>query len=97
MKEYTGLLEIRRTAGQRDLSILGGIFIVAFLGLITFGLLDRLNSRSLLIVASLVAVFGFITLMAWVRLEIVKGTIELIQVLREDGSKDRTGTLDNEN
>ena len=97
LKEYIGLLEIRRTAGRRDLSILGGIFIVAFMGLVAFGLLDRLNGRSLLIVSSLVAVFGFVALMTWVRLEIVKGTIELVQVLQEDSREEYNRHLDREN
>ncbi|PKO12743.1 MAG: hypothetical protein CVU39_22515 [Chloroflexi bacterium HGW-Chloroflexi-10] len=82
IENYLALLTIRRKAGWRDMNIIGGIFIVSFLAMIALGMLDQLNGRSLYMVAAIVTVFGFSALMAWVKLRIIHGSIELIDNLR---------------
>jgi len=78
LENYLTLLSIRRAGRRRDTIIAGGIFLLSFISLIALGLLDRLSGRSLYLVSALVVVFGIGYLMAWIKLEIVKGTIELI-------------------
>ena len=78
LENYLTLLSIRRVGRRRDFLLTGGIFLVSFIAIIALGMLDRLAGRSLYLVSALVVVFGFNFLIAWVRLEIVKETIELI-------------------
>ena len=78
LENYRSLLAIRRAGRLRDTRLAGGIFLLAFLSMLALGLLDRLTGRSLYLVSALVVVFGFGYLAAWVRLEIIKGTLELI-------------------
>jgi len=78
LENYRSLLAIRRNGRLRDARLAGGIFLLAFFSMLALGLLDRLTGRSLYLVSALVVVFGFGYLAAWVRLEIIKGTIELI-------------------
>ena len=80
--EHLALLKIRRKTRQRDVILLGGVFIFFFLELLAFNLLGWLDGRSLPVVAGLVVVFGIAAVMAWVRLEIIKGTIELMEPFR---------------
>ncbi len=82
MENYYDLLSIRLKAAQRDMNILGGVAIVAFILLIALGLLDEINGRSLYIVGGLVTVFWVIFLMAWVKLQIINGSIEMVYNLR---------------
>jgi len=49
--------------------------------MIAFGILDRLTGRSLYLTAAMTVVFGIGYLTTWVRLEIIKGSIELIENL----------------
>ena len=78
LENYLSLLSIRRAGSHRNTIISGGIFLISFISMIALGLIDRLTGRSLYLVSALVVVFGLNYLMAWVKLEIVKGTIELI-------------------
>ncbi|MGD8456851.1 MAG: hypothetical protein PVF83_10725 [Anaerolineales bacterium] len=79
------LLTIRCTGRRRDTLIAGGIFLVFFLSVFAFGMLDRLTGRALLFVSMMTVVFGFAYLTAWVKLQVVKGSIELIEtLLREE-------------
>lgn len=82
LENYLTLLTIRRAAGRRDVTILGGTFTVSFISMIAFGMLDRLSGRALYFVTAMVVVFGFAYLTTWVKLEIIKGSIELIENLR---------------
>jgi hypothetical protein len=81
IEDYLALLAIRQTAMHRNAIILGGIFIVSFLSMIALGMLERLSGRSLYLVASITIVFGFAYLSTWIRLEVIKGSIELINAL----------------
>jgi hypothetical protein len=81
LENYLALLTIRRAGRHRDTFITGGIFLISFVSMIALGLLDRLSGRSIYFVAGMVIVFGFSYLTTWVRLEIIKGSIELIDNL----------------
>jgi len=86
LENYLSLLKIRRSAGRRDVAILGGVFIVSFVAMVAFGMLGRLTGRSLYLVAAMVVVFGFGFLTTWVKFEITKRSIELIDnLLRIEG------------
>lgn len=84
LEEYRSILVIRRKADRRDLSILGGIFLLTFIALVALGLLDRLNQRSIYIIAGLVTVFAIVFLMAWARLEITRASLEMIEHLQAE-------------
>ena len=75
------LLTIRRAAGRRDTIIIGGIFLISFMSMIALGMIDRLTGRSLYLVTAMVVCFGLGYLTTWVKLEIIKGSIELIDNL----------------
>jgi len=81
LESYLALLTIRRAGRRRDVYIAGGIFIISFLSMSVLGMLDRLSERSMIIIAAIVFCFGFAYLTSWVRLEIIKGSIELIENL----------------
>ncbi len=75
------LLAIRQAGRRRDTYIAATVFVLAFVSVITLSLLDYLARRELVLVIALTAVFGMSFIMAWVRLEIVKAAIELIDNL----------------
>ena len=81
LENYLALLTIRRAGKRRDMYIAGGIFIISFLSMIALGMLDRLSGRSMYFIAAMVVSFGFAFLTSWVRLEIIKGSMELIENL----------------
>ena len=80
-KDYLTILAIRQVGRRRDTVIAGAVFLVSFVSLIALGMLDRLSGRTLYLVATLVACFGASYLRAWMQLEIIKGSIELIDNL----------------
>jgi 4-hydroxybenzoate polyprenyltransferase len=82
LENYLALLTIRRAAGRRDTVIMGGIFFLSVVSMVVFGLLYGLNGRSVYIVAALMIVFGFAYLTTWVKLEITKGSLELLKYLQ---------------
>jgi hypothetical protein len=81
LENYLTLLTIRRAGKRRDTLIAGGIFLVSFLSMIALGMLDRLTGRSLYLTTAMTVAFGIAYLTTWVRLEIIKGSIELIENL----------------
>lgn len=81
LENYLALLTIRRAARRRDTVIAGGIFLISFIAMIALGMLDRLTERSFYLVVAMVAAFGFSYLRAWIKFEIIKGSIELIDNL----------------
>jgi hypothetical protein len=84
IENYLELLQIRQTAEKRKVNILGGVFIVSFVFLIALGMLDRLNGRSLFLVTAMIVPFGFAYTFTWVKLEIIKGSIEMVNNLLLD-------------
>lgn len=83
MLNYLDLLKIRQLGVKRNTIILGGAFIIAFVLFIALGMLDRLSGRSLYLTSALIVIFGFGFLFTWVKLEIIKGSIELINNLAD--------------
>ena len=86
LENYLALLTIRRAAGRRDTTILGGTFAVSFIATVALGMVDQLSGRSVYLVTALVFVFGLSYLTAWVKLQIIDGAIEFIdslQVMKE--------------
>lgn len=81
LENYLTLLTIRQAAKRRDTVFIGGIFLISLTSMIALGMLDRLTGRSLYLAAAVVICFGFAFLTTWVRLEIIKGSIELIDNL----------------
>ena len=81
LENYLALLTIRRAAKRRDTFIAGGVFLILFMTMIALGMLDRISGRSLYLVTAMVIGFGFAFLASWVKLEIVKGSIGLIDNL----------------
>lgn len=78
---YIELLKIRQSARRRDVTIIGAIFLISFICMIGIGLVSGLNSREVYLVAAMNVAFGIGFVMAWVKLEIVKGNIELMNNL----------------
>ncbi len=78
LENYLTLLSIRQAGRRRDTIITGGIFLISFVSMIALGLIDKISGRSLYLVSALVVVFGISYLMTWIKLEIIKGMIELI-------------------
>jgi hypothetical protein len=83
MLNYLDLLKIRQLGVKRNTIILGGVFIIAFVLFIALGMLDRLSGRSLYLTSALIVIFGFGFLFTRVKLEIIKGSIELINNLAD--------------
>lgn len=81
LENYLALVTIRQKAARRDTFIAGGVFLVSCITLIAVGMLGRLSGRALYLVIAMVMSFGFTFLAAWVKLEIIKGSIELINNL----------------
>jgi 4-hydroxybenzoate polyprenyltransferase len=78
LEDYLALLAIRRTSGRRDTTILGGTFVVSFIATIALGMLNQLSGRSLYLVTALVVILGLAYLTAWVKFQIINGSIEFL-------------------
>ena len=81
LESYRALLIIRRDAKRRDTLVTGGIFLLSFIALIALGMLGRLTGISVYLVTALVVCFGLGYLTTWVKLEVIKGCIEMIDNL----------------
>ena len=81
LENYMALLIIRQRAKRRDAIITGAVFFVLFAALVVVGMLGTLNERSLFLAAVLVTLLGFGFLATWVRHEIIKCSIELVDNL----------------
>jgi len=82
IQNYLSLLEIRRKSRRWNVTILGGVFLISILATLAVGLVTGLGDRSVYLVAGIDIVLGLSFLMAWVRLEIVRGTIDLLNNLQ---------------
>ena len=89
LKNYLALLKIRQAARRRDTWISGGVFFIFFALLMVFLMLNRLSGNSLYLILFLQVCFAFAYLTSWVRLEILKGTIELINNLPQQEKENR--------
>jgi len=82
IQDHLSILEIRQKSRRWNVMILGGIFIISLLATFAVGLVTGLGDRSVYLIAGANLVFGLSFLMAWVRLEIVRNSIELLNNLR---------------
>jgi len=78
IQNYLSLLEIRRKSRRWNVTILGGVFLISILATLAVGLVTGLGDRSVYLIAGIDVVLGLSFLMAWVRLEIVRGIIDLL-------------------
>jgi hypothetical protein len=82
---YLELLEIRQAAFHRNVIIAGGLFLFSILSTVGFGLLTGWSGRSTYIMGGFDVLLIVNFIMAWSRLEIVKGNIELMNNLQRIG------------
>lgn len=83
ISNYLGILRIRQANLRREQTISGVIFVLTFFGFIAAGLLTEPNSNAVYITGGLVAVLGLIYMMAWVRQEILRHSIEVLDHLQK--------------
>lgn len=79
---YLSLLEVRQKSRRWNVTFLGGIFFVSILATLALGLVMGLSGRSVYLITGIDIVFGLGFLMAWVRLEIVRNSIDLLNNLQ---------------
>jgi hypothetical protein len=82
IQNYLSILEIRQKSRRWNVTILGGIFVISILATLAIGLVTGLGDRSVYLITGVDIVLGLSFLMAWVRLEIVRNSIELLNNLR---------------
>ena len=82
IRTYLSLLEIRKRSRQWNVNLLGGIFLVAILATLAYGLVAGLNDRSVHLITGVDIALGFGFIAAWVRLEVVNGLIDLLNNLQ---------------
>ena len=79
---YLNLLKIRQSAKRRDVRIIGSVCLLSFLAILGFGLVSGLGSREIYLVGAMNVLLGIGFVTTWVRLEILTGTIELMNNLQ---------------
>jgi len=82
IKSYLSLLEIRRKSKRWNVTVLGGVFIASILVTLAYGLVTGLSGRFVYLVTGVDIALGLGFLTAWVRLEIVQNSIELLKNLQ---------------
>lgn len=82
IRNYLSLLEIRQKSRRWNVTFLGGIFIVSILLTLASGLVTGLSDRSVYLIAGIDIVLGLSFVMAWVRFEIVRSSIDLLNNLQ---------------
>ena len=79
---YLSLLEVRQKSRRWNVTFLGGIFIISILATLAFGLVAGISGRSVYLITGVNIVLGLSFIAAWVRLEIVQSSIELLNNLQ---------------
>jgi hypothetical protein len=82
IRDYLSLLKIRERSRRWNVILLGGLFLVAILSTLASGVLTGLYDRSIYLIAGVDIALGLGFITAWVRLEIVRNTIELLNNLQ---------------
>jgi len=82
IRNYLSLLEIRQRSRRWNVIFLGGIFVVSILSTLAFGLVTGLNGRSVYLITGIDIALGLSFVTAWVRLEIVRNSIDLLNNLQ---------------
>ncbi len=78
MLNYLALLKIRQAAFRRNVTIIGGAFLIIILATFALGMLSQLDGLSVYIAAGFNVAFLVSFITAWVRLEIVNSNIDLL-------------------
>ena len=81
---HMAILKIRRSANRRDTVITGTLFLVSIGLTIIMGLLAGLRGREVYIVTAIDIAIGAGFLMNWVRWEITKEAIELLEAISRE-------------
>jgi len=84
VQNYLELLKIRRTGIQRAVTIIRGVWVLCFIALLTLGIVGQITTRSLVLAGAIVIVFSISWITAWVKLEIVQRSIELLKHVIDD-------------
>ncbi len=84
VQNYMSILRIRRSANRRDTVITGSLFLISIGLTIAMGLLTGLRGRAVYIVTAIDIGIGTGFLMNWVRWEITKGAIELLDTIARE-------------
>jgi len=79
IQNYLSLLEIRQKSKRWNLIYISGIFIVSILATLALGLVTGLSGRSVYLITGVDIALGLSFIMAWIRLEIVRSSIELLK------------------
>ena len=79
---HLSLLEIRQRSRRWNATFLGGIFLVSILSTLALGMITGLSDRSVYLITGIDIVLGLSFTMAWVRLEIVRSSIDLLNNLQ---------------
>lgn len=82
IQNYLSLLEIRRKSRRWNVTLLGGIFLVAILSTLALGLVAGLGDKSVYLITGVDIALGLSFIAAWVRLEIVRSSIDLLNNLQ---------------
>jgi hypothetical protein len=82
VQNYLAILKIRRAASRRDTHLVGGVFLLVLVFTLAVGLLDYLNARALYLMAAMLIALGTGFGMSWVRLQVVSGSIETIELMQ---------------
>ncbi len=82
IQNYLSILEIRQKSRRWNVTILGGIFVISILATLAIGLVAGLGGRSVYLISGVDIALGLSSIMAWVRLEIVRNSIELLNNLQ---------------
>jgi hypothetical protein len=82
IQNYLAILKIRQVAGRRDTLIVGAVFLLALVLTLSAGLLDALNAKAIYLMAAILTGLGVGFGMTWVRLQIINGAIETIELLQ---------------
>jgi hypothetical protein len=82
--QYGSLLRIRQDGRRRDARLSGAAFLISLLVTIGWGMVSEEPGRSLYILAGLMVALGLSFVRAWVRLEMINSTLELIGYLERE-------------
>jgi hypothetical protein len=82
IQNYLSLLEIRQKSRRWNVTFLSGIFIISILATLALGLVIGLSGRSVYLITGVDIVLGLSFIAAWVRLEIVRSSIDLLNNLQ---------------
>ncbi len=84
IQNHMAALRIRRSANRRDTVITGSLFLISIFLTIAMGMLTGLRGRAVYIVTAVDIGIGAGFLMNWVRWEITKEAIDLLEAIAQE-------------